>query len=352
MQTKLRKIVWGVIPAGGCNLRCSYCYIGDKTIRPAAYKYSVARMLEGLHPKRFGGPILLAGTGDGETFLWKDIVPFTEGMLSYGHAVCYITNMTITPVITKFCAFDDEFRSRLAIKASMHFLELKRKNLLTVFFSNLRMLKSAGISIAILLCISKTYLPYLREISDLCKKELGILPIAGMSRSYDVAGGKLDTNYSSEDEVLVYETCDCRQWEMQKHIYGTKRTEFCHSGEYALSLDLGTGDYTKCWGHSGKVNTHVSGTSTLLRRLVRRVPVAKRIFGEEDQVVGNLFRNIKAPLNFEPIVRCPFYDCTCASYLCAGVIPELDIPTLPNVYFTKKTCSNELWALLDQKIVQ
>lgn len=316
---KPTKIVWAHIPETRCNLNCDYCYVGQKGNKKITLPYSVDYILKCLAPKRFGGPIFFGGVAPGETLLWEDIVDFTYGMLSYGHIVSYTTNMTVTPVIKKFCDFPRELRVNLELDASFHYLELKKKNLLNVYFENLRMLKRSGISYAIFLVISDIYIPYLREISELCKKEIGILPIAGMLRDYDYRGGRVIKHYSPEEEKLIEETCDMRQWHLQKKLYG-KEMGFCHAGEYSLSLNMMNGNYNKCWIAEG---------------------------------MGNLFKNPNEPIKFEPIGFCPFNDCICASWQCFGLIPELNtiVPTHPNVYFTKSSVSKEVWDFMDHKMV-
>lgn len=308
------KVVWVGIPGNACNLSCEYCYVGSaKGGSAGRFPHPVDYVLKCFAPKRFGGPIFFGG---GETLLAKDIVPLTEGMLSYGHVVSYTTNMTLTPVLRQFCEFPANLRTGLEIDGSLHYLELKRLNKLDMYFDNLKMLKDAGISIAIFLVISDHYIPYLREISDLCREKIGLLPIAGAMRDYDKKGGKLKKDYSQIDGI-VKETCDVRQWELQKRIYGHKRMEFCHAGEYSVNVNLANGAYRKCWNH-----------------------------GE----LGNIFRDPNEPVKFEPVGKCPFYDCVCASYLCWGLIPQLEVSTHSRIYFTKDSVSQRVWNFMDSKI--
>jgi MoaA/NifB/PqqE/SkfB family radical SAM enzyme len=351
---RLTKAVFSGVPGTVCNLNCSYCYVGENKGQKGTYAYPVEHMLKCFEPERFGGPVYFEGTGGGETLLWSQIVDFTEGMLSYGHVVAYTTNMTIAPVIEKFCDFHKNLRDRLVLGVSLHYLELKRKKLLDTFLANLSMLKSAGISFFIAICISDDYLGHLREIRDLFENEIGLLPQANMMRDYNRGGAKTAVEYSANVNHLVEETCDVRPWKLQKHIFGHRRTEFCHAGEYSISLDLGTGDYTKCWGNSGLGK---NWRKLLARKseLVRKVPlvnnrVTNRIFGEPSQIMGNLFKDPNEPVRFEPIGKCPFYDCVCAAYQCFGLIPELNVETFSRTYFTREFVSKEAWDLMDSKI--
>lgn len=356
MKKRPSKVVWCGIPGSLCNLNCSYCYTGKNKKERGICLYSVEHMLKCFETKRFGGPIFFGGASAGETLLWDGIVDFTKGMLLHGHVVSYTTNMTVTPILEQFCGFPSELRHRLQLDASLHYLELKKLNMLDTFFENLRMLKSARISIAIFLCVSDIYIPYLREISESCKREVGLLPIAGMVRKYTARGGKVITNYSPEVEKLIEETCDTRQWKLQKQIYGQKRTEFCHAGEYSINMSLETGNYTKCWGNSGLKKYWEKSQVASEIKLLKRAPfvnkVVNRIFREPSQIMGNIFKNPDEPIKFEPIGRCPFYDCVCASYLCLGLIPELDVETHSKTYFTRESVSNEVWDFIDSKVGQ
>jgi MoaA/NifB/PqqE/SkfB family radical SAM enzyme len=351
---KLSKVVWAGVPDSLCNLNCSYCYTGENKGQKGEYIYTVEHMLECFEPKRFGGPVFFEGTAAGETLLWDKIVDFTKGMLSYGHVVSYTTNMTVTPAIEEFCDFPMELRSRLVFDASLHYLELRRKKLLDTFFGNLRMLKSAGISFATKVCISDTYITHLREISDLCQKEIGLLPLAGMERNYERNGGRIARKYSQDVSKLVKETCDARAWELHRRIYGHRRTEFCHAGEYSINLNLGTGDYTKCWGRSGRRKNWRQSLAGSESELFRKVPLVNkltnRLFREPSQIVGNIFKNPNKPIKFEPIGGCPFYDCVCAGWLCWGLIPELSVETHSRTYFTREFVSPQVWDLMDSKI--
>jgi len=354
MTTGPSKIIWAGLPGSLCNLSCSYCYTGEKKGRKGNYLYSVEHMIKCFDPNRFGGSIFLEGTASGETLLWSDIVDFTEGMLSLGHVVSYTTNMTVTPVLEKFCGFPAALRSRLCFAVSLHYLELKRKKLLDTFFENLRMLKSAGLSFYMKICISDEYVSHLREINEMCKKEIGLLPLAGMARNYEKKGGRISERSSQDIDKLVQGTCDVRAWELQRRVYGHKRNEFCHAGEYSINLNLGTGEYTKCWGSSGlKKNWQTPAVERELK-LLEKVPLfnkaASRLLKEPIQIVGNIFENPETPIMFEPIGDCPFYDCVCAGFLCCGVIPELDVETHSKTYFTRDFVSKEIWDFMDSKI--
>lgn len=314
---KPEKIVWALIPTTQCNFNCSYCYNKGRRKEEGKFIYSVEHMLECLKPERFGGPVFFGAVSVGETFLWKDIVQFTEGMLSMGHIVSYTSNGTITSVIKQFCNYPAKLRSGLEIDLSFHYFELKRTKQLDLYFENIKMLKSAGISFAIFLVAADDYLPYLREISELCQEKAGVLPIIGMERDYNHRGGKNVKKYTPEIEKLLEETCNTNQWHIQKQLYGKQRKEFCLAGYNSINMNLGNGNYTKCWGVDRS---------------------------------GNLFKDPNSKIKFEPIGFCPFYDCVCASYQCWGLIPELDLPTHSKTFFTRSSVSERVWIFMDYKM--
>ncbi|MEW6378196.1 MAG: radical SAM protein [bacterium] len=340
------KIVWAGIPGSICNLDCAYCYVGSHKGKKGEFAYPVDHMIRCFEPARFGGPIFFGAASSGETLLWEGIIDFTHGMLSHGHVVSYTTNMTLTPVIRKFCDFPPDLRSRLELDASLHYLELKQKKALDIYFDNLRMLKSAGISIALFLCISDAYLPYLREISERCREEIGLLPVAGMTRRYDKQGAITSGSYSPEKDALVKETCDFRQWELQKRIYGQKRTEICHAGEYSINVDLGSGSYSKCWGNSGWPGWWWKWLSPF--QVYDQA--MRKLRNGQGWATGNIFADPESPIRFEPIGTCPFRDCVCASYLCWGLIPELAVDTHSRSFFTRDSVSQEVWNFMDSRV--
>lgn len=355
MTIKPSKVVWASMPGTICNLNCAYCYTGSNKGRKGHFRFPIKHILRSFAPERFGGPIFFGAASAGETLLMEGIVEFTRGMLELGHVVSYTTNMTYAPVIEEFCKFPVELRSRLQLDASLHYLELKQSGNLDLYFNCLRRLKDAGISIAMFMCISDKYLAHLNNVREVCLKEIGMLPIAGMLREYALTGGKLSASHNSEMDELVRNTCDCRQWDIQKKVYGVKRTEFCHAGEVSINLSLDSGDYSKCWGHSGRVASWEKTWYSSSIHACRQVPgigrLLKLLFPEKSQVLGNLFDDPDKPLNFEAIGTCPFNDCVCASYLCWGLIPGHEAATHSHTYFQREFVSKEVWEFMDKRLV-
>ncbi|GAM11529.1 hypothetical protein OR1_03845 [Geobacter sp. OR-1] len=354
MNFKPAKVVWAGMPGSACNLNCKYCYSGSAKGERGKFRFPLEHMLRSFAPDRFGGPIFFGGAAAGETLLVEGIVDFTRGMLELGHVVSYTTNMTYSPVIDEFCKFPDAMKKRLQLDASLHYLELKEVGKLNTYFDNLRKLKDEGISIALFLCITEEYLPHLNEIHDLCMQRIGLLPVAGMTRVYSSAGGKNSGSLLPEYEELVMKFCDHRQWDLQKKVYGQKRNEFCRAGEVSINLSLETGEYTKCWGSSGRMalweQLPFSGALRSIRRLPGIGRVAKRIIPLKSQVMGNLY-DLEQPIDFKPMGQCPFYDCVCASYLCWGLIPGFDAPTHSRTYFQPEYVSKEIFEFMDCHLV-
>ena len=348
MLGDLKKVIWAGMPGGVCNLQCQYCYTGARKGKQGQCLYSVEHMLKCFHQARFGGPIFFGGASGGETLFWNGIVDFTRGMLAQGHIVSYTTNMTMSKVIRSFCEFDPELRQRLQLDASLHYLELKREKLLPVFFENLRRIGQAGISYAIFICISDAYIPYLEEIHNVCKKETGILPVAGMVREYSYDGVHRTMTYSSDIDDLVHRTCDARQWDLQKRVYGQHRAEKCYAGALSFNLDLESGTYTKCWGKSKTIGVgerFLNHCPSLLQRAGAKLKLTI------SHHKGNIFDDPSTPIIFEPMGDCPFPDCVCASYLCWGLVPGFDVPTHSRVFFHRSAVSQTIWTQMDKKLM-
>ena len=60
-----------------------------------------------------------------------------------GHYVMLVTNGSITPRFNEIAQFSKENFKRLFFKFSFHYLELKRLNLMEVFFDNIKKIKDA-----------------------------------------------------------------------------------------------------------------------------------------------------------------------------------------------------------------
>lgn len=153
-------------------------------------------MLEGAHGW------FIEMIGDGETLMPDDIVDLVCGLIESGHYVKVITNGTITKRLNEIVERLKEvgMESRLSFLMSLHYHELKRKNMLGVFSKNVAYLKENHISFYVGLTLAPSYFDYVDEIVDYCEKELQVKPSVSIAREHIDGQQKLMTGTKSEEE--------------------------------------------------------------------------------------------------------------------------------------------------------
>lgn len=308
------------IPTVGCNLRCEYCYIrqhGDEEIlhidnNRKLFKYSVEHMLKALSVERMGGVCMFNISGTGETLLNPEIYNIVYGLIEQGHFVALISNCTITNVIEKFGAMQEEYRQRLFFKASFHYRELKRQNLLGVFAHNIQFMKERQIAFSVEIVSNDDVLEELEDLKAFCRKNFGALPhvLAGRDEVIRNTFPKYETKLSVEEFRGVWSDFDSELFRYQDSDYILPHSnEFCYAGIYTGSLDLGTGDFAPCPG---------------------------------SRKITNFFEDIETPIMFTPVAACPHPYCFCGFFLhvLAGVAREEYHPEVKFYQFRDRTCED------------
>ena len=295
-KISLKRLIMCSLPVKTCNLRCSYCYITswrewDKKLPDMSL--CVSKIKAALNPERMGGTCLINICAGGETLLSPELAYITRTMLENGHFVMIVTNGTLTNKIKEFCEFPADLRARLFLKISLHYLELKRVNKLEEFFSNIDMIKKAGISFTVELTPDDIYIPYIPEIKAACMKNLGALCHVTVPRDERKVGFPLMTQLPREEFYKIWSQFDSDLFKFKWSIFEVKRKEFCYNGEWGFLMDLCTGNYEQCY-----CGSHL----------------------------GNLYRDTNEPLNLIPIGRhCREGHCFNGhAFLGLGMIPELE----------------------------
>lgn len=258
---KINYTITVYVPGNICNLRCNYCYISqcvdsDHMMKPV-FNYSLEHMLKAFSPKRIGiCDIIIIGSG--ETLIPDEVVPFVHGLLDQGHYVEVVTNLTLDKRIDELLDIDDKNKlHRLLVKGSIHYLELKRRNLLPNFFNNMNKIAKAGASTYPFLVLCNDYMPYLEEIRELCLKNIGDLPQLSPCIAYDEENKTLLRNgvYHTDplcDEYMVKKIdslFDSRIFDVCVEMlkYDPKKV-FCYAGKYGFGVGMGAGTLIKCHG--------------------------------------------------------------------------------------------------------
>ena len=296
----MKKFFECYIPITMCNLKCEYCYVMQekrRTEKKANFKYDVGTIQKALTVERLGGNCYFSICGAGETLLQPECTDIVKKLLENGHYVNITTNGTISPQIRELSDLPQDLRERIHIAFSLHYLELKKHNLLNVFFENVRIVKNAGISFVVQLNLYDGYFPCLDDIKRICQKELGADP--------QVAVTRYEGNNKVDKKVSVYSKTDLKNYyaagesfgsplfEFTFSNFGVKRKEFCYAGCWSGVLDLSTGILKKC---------------------------------DCSYFEQNIFKNLNSKIIFEPIgnhCRSP-YCVNSSHFIALGTIPSID----------------------------
>lgn len=292
---KVKKLIFFRIPMSICNLRCHYCYLAQRQEcyqgKQPEMKYSPKEVALALSSARVGGRAFINFCADGETLLTKDLHLYVKELLKEGHYCEVVTNLTISSELEKYLEFDKDLLKRLEFKCSFHYLELKKKNLLDVFISNVKKVWEAGASASIEITPNDELIPFIDEIKALSQKEFGALPHITIARDDSTENIGYLTKLSMEQYDEIWGAFNSEFWEYKKSIFGQRRKEFCYAGSWSFYIDISTGLARQCY--CGKY-------------------------------LGDIFANIEEPLPEEPIGRCQMPHCFNGhAFLTFGTIPEM-----------------------------
>ena len=288
-----------LLPVTVCNLECEYCYvIQDKRrhMKLADLKYSPEHIASALRKERVGGTCLISICGAGETLVQKEAVDIAANLLREGHYVNITTNGTLSnrfDALIEACGKDI---GRLHISFSMHYLELKKRGWIELFFDNIQKMRRAGASILLQINPCDSYVPYIDEIKQISMERLGAYPQAALTRVETAHPLRIYTDGTVEEYVANGRRFQSPLFEFTVKNFNVKRKEFCYAGEWSGVLDLGTGILRKCYAEPSGVN---------------------------------IFDDLDAPIIFEPVGRaCKSGYCVNSShFMSLGVIPSIDTPS-------------------------
>jgi organic radical activating enzyme len=248
---KMKRFIDIYVPVEACTLRCHYCYITHHRLfanKLPKFKYDVETFRKALSKERLGGTCLLNFCGGGETLLPPEMPSYIKAVLEEGHYVMVVTNATIDKAFDEIASFPKELLNRLFFKFSYHYLQLKERNWFGKFFNNIRKVRDAGASFTLEATPSDELIPYIQEMQDLAIQEVGAVCHVTVARDeHDMSQLKILTQMSREDYKKTWEVFDSKLFDYKFSIFGEPRKEFCHAGDWTLSLDMGNGILRQCY---------------------------------------------------------------------------------------------------------
>lgn len=298
---KIKCFIECLIPVTACNIKCSYCYVvqrSGRTGKVPPLQFSIETIRSALSCERFGGTCYFSICGAGETLIPDYTLEIVRALLENGHYVNVTTNGTLTRRFDQLRDWAPELLSRLHFAFSFHYLELVRTNRIGVFFDNVSLVKSLGCSFVVQLNLCDEYLPHIDEIKELCLKNVGALPQVAATRKEVSLNSKIlfDTELSDKEYIAKGKEFDSPLFDFTIRNFNVKRREFCYAGSWTYQLNLLTGILKPCY-HS-------------LRQY-------------------NIYEDLKRPIKHRPV------GCSCGSLFCMnsshfmslGVIPTIDTPS-------------------------
>lgn len=250
MMDKIKRVILFNIPMSICNLRCHYCYLAQRDEcyqgKQIEYKYSPEYVAQALSVERLGGVCYINLCAEGETLLTKDIDKYIYALAKEGHYLEIVTNLTVSKMLHKILSFDQEILNHITFKCSFHYLQLKEKNLLTVFASNVNSIWEHNCSANIEITPDDELIPFIEEVKKFSLRHFGALPHLSIARNDGDGHGYL-TSLSLEEYDKVWSQFDSSFWRFKRSVFGEKRTETCYAGDWALTVDFQTGDTRQCY---------------------------------------------------------------------------------------------------------
>ncbi|MDY0143632.1 MAG: radical SAM protein [Bacteroidales bacterium] len=318
---RIKKFISLYVPVTTCTLRCHYCYITQTRAfegKLPQLKFSPETIKKALSKKRLGGTCLINICGGGETLLPSQIVDYTRVLLEEGHYVMIVTNATTTQRFIEIAKFPKELLNRLFFKFSFHYLELKAKKILEVFFDNVLRMRDSGASFTLEVTPTDELVPYIDDMCDIAVAKVGAVPHITIARDQKNEGTlPVLTKMGKKKYYETWDRLKSSLFEYKKEIFGVKRTEFCYAGAYSGLVNLGTGLMTQCYC---------------------------------SYYSQNIFKDINKPIKFTPVGNnCALEHCYNGhAFLVLGVIPELRAPTYGEIR-NKKCVDGTEWLKPDMK---
>lgn len=186
----------------------AYCYVVQReqnTMKVPELDYSPEIIGRALTKERLGGTCYFSICGQGETFVPDYLIEIVFQLLKNGHYVNVTTNGTLTKKMQKLETIPEDWRSRLQIAFSFHYLELKRLKLIDAFFKNIEFVKSLGCSYLVQVNLYDEYVPVLDEIKKICLENVGAYPQLVATRKEESLSKKIElmTQMTQQEYVEI-----------------------------------------------------------------------------------------------------------------------------------------------------
>lgn len=307
-----------LLPVTVCNLKCHYCYVmqrDNRRMKMLEMKYSPEHIAYSLRKERVGGVCWISICGSGETLIQEECIEIVYNLLNEGHYVNITTNGTLSKRFDKLIEkCDGGLLNHLQVAFSMHYIELKKRNMLDAFFANVKKMRRNGASVLVQLNLCDEYIPFIDEIKEISLREIGAYPQVALTRDESVFPNKIYSNFDNKTYYKWGQKFNSPLFEFTFKNFNVKRREFCYAGAWSGVLNLQTGMMGACYANG---------------------------------VWQNIFEDPDKPIVFEAVgKKCGCDFCSNSShFLSMGVIPSINAPT----YIELRNRENANWYSVEMR---
>ena len=229
---KIVKFINVTVPVYFCNLGCSYCYLGQNEVdlkKMDAIYHAPEYIRYALSKKRLGGIAFINFCGAGETLLSNSIVKIVHELINEGHYIQIVTNATVSSRIDEILNSDIDL-SHLFFKCSLHYRQLKKMGLLTIFADNVKKLWNAGASITVEMMPEDELIPMVDEVKIFCMNHFGALPHISVARDERYKDFRILSKYSEKEYKKIWGGFDSKLFEFKMNHLDSQRERDCKAG--------------------------------------------------------------------------------------------------------------------------
>ncbi|SCY42586.1 radical SAM protein [Butyrivibrio sp. INlla14] len=249
MSQVIKKLILCYLPNNTCNLRCSYCYItqSDRWEKPKKLEYSYDYIRKCFSRERLEGTCLINLTANGETLLHPDVELLVKAFLDEGHFVEIVTNGVLTNAIDRILDKNCDNLAHLFFKISFHYTELVNKNLLEVFWNNVKKIKSSGSSFTIELMPNDDLENEIDSIKKICIEQVGAYCHLTVGRNDSINSKPLLSKHPEAEYRCIWGGFESKMFDFKMDILGKKNRSFCYAGDWSYFVNLYSGDVQGCY---------------------------------------------------------------------------------------------------------
>lgn len=248
MSERIEKFIGLHFKTGACNLRCSYCYIGQHENKILDIPYSLEEIKKAFSKKRLGGTCFINICSDGETLIHPMMPSIIESFLSEGHYVLVVTNGTLTDRI-KACINIEKNTERLFFKISFHYEEMNRLGNIDKFFENIEMIKKSKCSFTVEYITCDETVEKIEEFKKTCIDKMGCFPQINIPRNDQAINLGVFSKYTYKKYLSIWDSKKFKSefWEFRKQFFGKKYKGFCYAGKRTIWVSMETGYSHQCY---------------------------------------------------------------------------------------------------------